>query len=131
MEMNHFWTIIWLNATFIIIVKFFQVTVFLISPYPIVLTVHVESDTSHDLNGFTRDTAFLRNKLQVQSLAADLELKFDKLEFDNDVNNMFDEFQNLFLEVLTKYAPLFPLRTGGNRSKKPPWLSHRMIIFFS
>ena len=85
--------------------------------YPIVLTVNVESDGSHDLNGFTRDTAFPRDELQVQSFAADLESKLDKLELDNDVNSMFDEFQSLFLEILTKYAPVITLKSGGNKSK--------------
>ena len=70
--------------------------------YPIVLTVHVESDRSRDLYGFTRATAFLPDELQVQCFAADLELKLDKMEIDNDVYSMFDEFQNSFLEVLAK-----------------------------
>ena len=85
--------------------------------------MYVETDQSHDLNGFTRDKAFLQYELKIKS-SAHLELKLDTLEFDNDLNCMFNEFQNFFLEVLTKYALLIPLKTGENKSKKPPWLSN-------
>ena len=63
--------------------------------------MYVETDQSHDLNGFTRDKAFLQYELKIKS-SAHLELKLDTLEFDNDLNCMFNEFQNFFLDVLTK-----------------------------